>query len=249
MIQIKKFSKSVTVTKIQNQSFYWSILAICASMGVKNMSVGNKYETIEAIIKMQSYLGGYSKPQITTKWFLRKYYFPFESSVLNSPIKLLSLFSPVPQPSNKQENYIDYIQSKFPGYLHSLYRYATRVLGNMANARSIINLMNERSSALHPSCPIRSDLRMTKHHFWRFFYQFGGKLLNHTTKPRLTLQHMTTRIHWARTWRILLSKASLSNFPVYYCFLDEKCFFTVSRRKKSKFSPGLLNMSQLRKGL
>ena len=28
-IQITTFSKSVTVTKMQNQSFYWSILAIC----------------------------------------------------------------------------------------------------------------------------------------------------------------------------------------------------------------------------
>ena len=169
---------------------------------------------------------------------MRKFYLDYESTVLNSPIKLLTLFSPVETAATK-DNYIDFLQEKFPTYLHSLYRYATRVLGTMASARSLIDLMNERSSVLHPSCPIRSNLNITKHHFWRFFYQFDGKLINHTTKPRLTPQHQSARIHWARTWRTLLSKASLANFPVYYCFLDEKWFLPPPDARKSKFFQGL----------
>ena len=56
VVTIPKLRKSANAAK--NLSFKWSILAICSSMGVQHMSVGNKYEIIEAIIKMQSYLGG-----------------------------------------------------------------------------------------------------------------------------------------------------------------------------------------------
>ena len=148
-------------------------------------------DTIEAIIKMQSYLGDYAFPQYTIQYFIRQYYSQFSKSVFNDPIKLLSLVSPaIPN----RENYIDSLLDKFPTYLHNLYRYSTRVLGTMASGKSLVDIMNRRSLALHPNCPIRANLNLTPYHFWRFFYKFNGKLINHTTRPRLTPQHCQQRI-------------------------------------------------------
>ena len=149
-------------------------MSICTSMGVQRMSVANRHETIEAIIKMQSYLGGYSAAQYSTAYFIRTYYSVFSKSVLNDPIRLLSLFT---TSVTNRENYIDMILDKFPTYLHSLYRYATRVLGTMASAKSLADLMNRRSATLHPNCPIRSNLNLSQYHFWRFFISFMESLL------------------------------------------------------------------------
>ena len=74
---------------------------------------------------------------------------------------------------------------------------------------------------------------MTKFHFWSFFYHHGGKLKRPVTKPRLTPEHMKNRVIFAKRW---LEKLE-SNEELYYCFLDEKWFYTTSRRKKMKMLP------------
>ena len=37
--------------------------------------------------------------------------------------------------------------------------------------------MNHEAAVTYPECPIRSNLKMTTHHFWVFFKKFNGKLL------------------------------------------------------------------------
>ena len=70
---------------------------------------------------------------------------------------------------------------------------------------------------------------MTKHHFWKFFYKHGGKCLKSVTKPRLTYEHIKERLKFSEKW---LKKLDENEGELYYCFLDEKWFYTTSRRKK-----------------
>ena len=72
--------------------------------------------------------------------------------------------------------------------------------------------------------------------FLEFFYRAGGKLKRHTTKPRLTLEKMKERLEFAMRW---LGKLE-SGEKLYYCFLDEKWFYTTSRRKKFNVLPKAL---------
>ena len=93
--------------------------------------------------------------------------------------------------------------------------------------------MQARSKELWPACEIRGDLKFKRHHFWSF-YQSGGKLKRGQTKSRLTLEHIKNRLEFARKWEILLDKTDGESF---YWFLDEKWFYTTSRRRKFKILP------------
>ena len=77
---------------------------------------------------------------------------------------------------------------------------------------------------------------MTRHHFWNFFYRSGGKLKRMQTKPRLTLEHMKERLKFAEKWDDVLE----SDEEFYMCFLDEKWFYTSTRRKMVKILPRAL---------
>lgn len=58
--------------------------------------------------------------------------------------------------------------------------------------------------------------------------------MRHTTKPRLTEEQKVERVTWSQNWRENLADNEFNN---YYCFLDEKWFFTTSQRKKLKILP------------
>ena len=136
--------------------------------------------------------------------------------------------------------YVDKLEAKFPTYLHSLYRYATSTLGVDENSTRLVQAMNQRSNRLHPNCPIRSDLGLNKHHFWEFFYKHGGKIKADVTKPRLSLEQREERVLFATKWKSLLEKDALEKeLPkkIYRCYLDEKWFYTSSRRRKVKVLP------------
>ena len=65
------------------------------------------------------------------------------------------------------------------------------------------------------------------------FYVHGGKLKRQQTKPRLTEDQIKARVQFALRWLGRLN----SDQQFYYCFLDEKWFYTTSRRKKEKHLP------------
>ena len=75
-------------------------------------------------------------------------------------------------------------------------------------------------------------LVMKKHNFWKFFYLHGGKLKQTITKPRLTTEQIKERLKFSNKW---INK--MNEKDVYICFLDEKWFYTNSRRKKMKVLP------------
>ena len=48
--------------------------------------------------------------------------------------------------------------------------------------------MNRQCRVMHPDCPYRSDMKLTKFRFWEFFHSNGGILKVSTSKPRLTCE-------------------------------------------------------------
>ena len=53
--------------------------------------------------------------------------------------------------------------------LHSLYRFATKLLGLDETSSKLSAAMNNRARELFPDCPIRSNLKMNRNRFWEFF--------------------------------------------------------------------------------
>ena len=56
---------------------------------------------------------------------------------------------------------------------------------------------------------------------------------NPTTKPHLKPEHIKNRLDFSTRWLQKLAEGT----TLYYCFLDEKWFYTTSRRKKEKHLP------------
>ena len=86
--------------------------------------------------------------------------------------------------------------------------------------------MNLRSDA--PG-EVRPTLHLHKKQLNRWFNEQGGKEKPDTQKPLDTAKHKQLRMEWIRKWFHTLTNEQL---PV--AFLDEKWFFTKSRRKKNK---------------
>ena len=187
-----------------------------------------KTTIMNAIIKHESYHSGYKKPIIVCRTFTR-YIQAYNSSKHTD--QLFSVYTS--RKGSNQVSYITSLERNFPKYMHKLYRYSCRLLGLDATVPQLIHCMNSRSRILHPHCPTRSDLRISIHHFWNFFYSNGGQLKRPTTKPSLTKEQKTLRVEWAKNMKQALEL--LEDF--YCCFLDEKWFYTTSRRKKMKILP------------
>ena len=133
---------------------------------------------------------------------------------------------------NKQ-SYVVKVNETFPTMHHGLYQFATKLLGVDEIAERLAESMNFRARELFPECTIRSSLKMNRRRFWEFFYLQGGKLKEPTTKPHLKDQHIKDRLEFSRHWL----KRLQTEKDLYYCFLDEKWFYTTSRCKKEKHLP------------
>ena len=132
--------------------------------------------------------------------------------------------------------YVDMLCKLFPTLLHSLYRYATSVLGCSANTKTLVEVINCKSKMEYPDCPICSNLSLNSYHFWKFFKKFGGQLIRHTAKPRLSEEQKQQCIEWACEMKhSVYSHIDDDNF--HYCFIDEKWFFTTSARNRMKILP------------
>ena len=138
--------------------------------------------------------------------------------------------------SRNRASYVDMICKLFPTLLHSLYRYATSVLGCSANTKALVEVMNQKAKQEYPLCPIRSNLSFNSYHFWKFFKNFGGRLIRHSTKPRLSEEQKQQRVEWACQMKHeIYSHIDDDNF--HYCFIDKKWFFTTSARNRMKILP------------
>ena len=130
--------------------------------------------------------------------------------------------------------YVKMLDEKYPKFWHEVYRSATASLGITENTECICKVMNQNAKEKYPECPIRGQLHFTPYHFWKWFYKHGGKVLCSVTKPRLTPEHIKNRYLFGKKW---VQKLKDEHGKIYYCFLDEKWFYTSSRRKKLKILP------------
>ena len=117
--------------------------------------------------------------------------------------------------------------STYPSFLHECYRHATSVLGLAETTKKSCERMEVSASENYKDCPDRGTLTLSKYHFWKFFFMFGGKLYRPITKPRLTTEHIRKRLEFANKW---LSKLNTGD-KLYYVFLDEKWLYMTSRHK------------------
>ena len=209
----------------------WSMVTICNDLGASSLAPNERDELFKAVIYTQSYLEGYDRPLFSLTYFT-KMWLRFKLRVNNHPHLLAQVFAP--SYTKKRESYVDMLVKLFPTLLHLLYRYATNVLGLSARTASLVALMNRKSRIDYPTCPIRKNLCFTNYHFWKFFKKFGGRLVRHTTKPRLTDEQKLERVVWAKDMKKLIEELGPK---LHYCFIDEKWFYTTSRRKKLQILP------------
>ena len=166
------------------ERYKWSVLCIALSMQCMSLSVQRRYELIEAILTMQAYLCGYRIVPISTPWFIRRYLTRFLLNFRTNPVNIYGMF-PIHDGQRNSDvnrhNYVDIILEQDPTCLHRLYRYATNVIGTSANVESLVEIMNQRAHVMYPNCPIRSNLKLTKHHFWVF--SIGLMVVLFNTQP------------------------------------------------------------------
>ena len=125
--------------------------------------------------------------------------------------------------------YTDKIEKDEPGYLRQLYRYATRMKGAMSNFQELADCMNAKSAAPDESRMTISIHRLQLYRWWK---KEGGTEKSSIEKPRLTAEHRQQRLEWIDKWATIMTDESK---PVVY--LDEKWFYTTSRRRKLKLLP------------
>ncbi|MGH3054917.1 MAG: hypothetical protein ACRDL7_08070, partial [Gaiellaceae bacterium] len=121
------------------------------------------------------------------------------------------------------------LDQSHPNYLHELYRRAIDVLGTQATFQEIAEQMS-----LHSKVPgeTRPQVDISKGQVRRWFKRHRGKEKRLAPKPLLTEELKGKRLFWAQEILQMLERRDF-----YYAFLDEKWFYTTSRRKKMKSLP------------
>jgi hypothetical protein len=131
----------------------------------------------------------------------------------------------------KQGTYIDRIERDHPGYIHEMLRYAMKVETDTATWKELAMAMQARSALPDETRPTLDKLsaKMVR----LYFKSCGGKYKKMVERPIITETRKQERIEWATR---LKGKVE-SDEPFYVAFLDEKWFYTQSRRKKRKELP------------
>ena len=132
--------------------------------------------------------------------------------------------------------YLETIRKHHPEYLHELFRYAQGVIGILATFSEYVEMMNSKSAV--PG-EMRPTLSLNRRQVAKWFKQNGGKERSCIKKPLLTDKHKNARKVWVhKNFHLLNNPTS----PV--TFLDEKWFYTTSRRKQIKQLPKSLAENQ-----
>ena len=217
-----------------NKGMKWHMVATAASLGYHDLPLSAKRVVGKAVTSREAYLGGYKKAP--SEYTFRKWWSKYTNSQKpGSKNRVDSVFDS--KVGSGRMNFVTYLERRFPKFLHSIYRYATKTIGIDATVPLLLNLMNAKARVDHPLCEIRSTIELTKHHFWTFFNANGGKLKNPTTRPMLTQAQKRMRVKRCKLNKERLKNHEKNNIPFYYCFLDEKWIYTTSRRKKLKILP------------
>ena len=126
--------------------------------------------------------------------------------------------------------YTDKLQKQHPGYIHELYRYAEKAVGNQASHEVLAQCMNEKSKR-RPGFPIT---KFNKTNLWRWFKGQGGNERSPKEKPYLTEDQKKGRLDWCEQEK---KRAEEWGDDFHAVFLDEKWFYLASRQRKIKVLP------------
>lgn len=219
--------------KRMSKATKWHMMATASALGFEDVTKKMRMMLAEAIGQREAYLGGYKKPPVAKSiidWW-NDY-----SIVKRSSFKIDRLFES--RAGKGRIKKVTYLERQFPHLLHSLYRYATKTIGVDSHVKLIVNMMNSKAALDFPLCPIRSNLGLTKSHFWTFFNGNGGKLKSPVTKPRLSPFQGAKRLKFSKhNLKRVLNHEKKDGKKFWQCFLDEKWMYTTSRRKKLKILP------------
>jgi hypothetical protein len=165
----------------------WRMIATSIKLGYSTVSTSNKNALANAITKTISYHAGFPQHYGHFSTFRRWYqqYEDSENEVVNSTAndnskKKYRTFAHHYTPLTP---YTTMIQEKIPGFLHKLYRYASKVVGADAKITIICDIMNRKAANDFKLCPIRGKLKLNSYHFFRFFNDCNGLLKSPTSKP------------------------------------------------------------------
>ena len=127
--------------------------------------------------------------------------------------------------------YTDKLERSHPGYIRELYRYAERTLGGQASFEDLAQTMNNKSEVRAEQRPSTNFNTMN---LFRWFHQQGGKDKSPIEKPYLTEDQKKERKKWCQDEK---ERIDTWGEDLYACFLNNKWFYTTSRRRKIKHLP------------
>ena len=207
--------------------------------GLEDLSKPNQEILMESILKTESYLEGYPIQIGSIRSFQRWHAELKKKEIGSASLKTISeMFRD--KSGNCTVPFTTKLQQLYPKLLHSLFRYAGNTHGYDANNSILISSMNSKSKALHPDCPVRGKLALSKYNFTRFFQENKGIIKRPTTKPRLTKKHKVSRVVFSKKNKRRLNRKKMKgakHVKFHYCFIDEKWFYIFTNRKKRKYLP------------
>jgi hypothetical protein len=119
----------------------WMMVATISDLGIAKVCKTNKLKICKAVAHLESYYAGYAEA-VATPGTVLNWYYEFQKAKLS---KVGLAMSAIFQPTYDRPNYIDEIETLFPGYLHQLYRAATKDIGHNASIKSLYHHMNIKS--------------------------------------------------------------------------------------------------------
>jgi hypothetical protein len=191
-----------------------------------NLSQLQRKSLLENVATIVMYDLGYKEPRYY-KQLLRNW----ESRVIEY-FKTGTDAAPLQTKNKGKQAYNDMIEAQFPCYIHKVYRHTVKKYGSQLPFKKMAEIMNRLSQ--EPEYNDKPDLTLTKSQLWRHFKQFRGKLKSPLEKPYKTADQKRQTLEKVREMKRLKRR---KGHRFHICFIDEKWFYTQSRRKKSKHLP------------
>ena len=198
----------------------YRILLTAHTWGWSNpaLTYQNKLRLARAASRLIAYDPGYSK-RIAYSTLMA---WDNETKIVikNGTVDISTLLEPKHKGSS---SYTSQIETKHPGYLHDLYRYASKTYGSKASFAILAAAMNLKSRVPTGN---RMVVNLTRRQLNKWFCDNGGKEYSPVEKPLDTPAHRKQRLMWVREHAY-----KITNKFMYVTYLDEKFFYTTNRRK------------------
>ena len=220
----KNESERITIKTSKNATGKERMLIIIESLRWGYSSNTNTYNDKIRIVKAASrliaYDNGYAKEfhfRTVIRW-IEEIHHGISHGISSTAIA---------EPENKGSvAYTDTIEVNYPGYLTELFRTALRTKGRNSGFEEIGHQMNALSAV---DTKNRPTLLLTRRQVNEWFISLGGKQLSPLEKPLDTKKHAALRIDW-----VVERYGLLTNPFAPVCYIDEKWFYRVNRRRKIK---------------